>query len=129
MIQNNRTTKNTPTLNAPCNKRITFTDKKVFPHRVTKKVNQILESVSNNCEQCLEYSVLRFQFLTRIPKENVILNRELAIDLIWLNNKQVLHLVDKETGFQNGTFITNKSAENIWNDFVNYWTLVYNGFP
>lgn len=44
-----------------------------------------------------------------------------------VNHKPVVHIVDSETGFRNGTFVTNKSSENLWNDLVNCWASVYAG--
>lgn len=42
------------------------------------------------------------------------------MELMWLDNKPVLHIVDLETGFQNAVFIRTESETNLWNYF--YWT-------
>lgn len=66
-----------------------------------------------NCEQWWEYSVPLLRFRTSIPKHNIILNREIYIDLMWMNEKPVLNIVKTETGFQNATFIEGKTTESI----------------
>jgi len=51
------------------------------------------------------------------------------MDLMWLNKKAVLHIVDTATSFQNATFIRNQSSKELWNDFIDCWASVYTGFP
>lgn len=55
-------------------------------------------------------------------------NRELVIDLMRLNNKPVVHIVQSETGFRNSVFITDKTAENLWVALVNCWEKYKNVF-
>ena len=103
--------------------------KRAFPTKVNDKIRQMLQDIAEKCDQCAEHAVPPFRFRASIPKDNIIFNRELSIDLMWLNGKPVLHVVDTETGFQNAIFIQDKTAENLWNDFINCWASVYTGFP
>lgn len=79
-------------------------------------------------EKCPEYSIPPFRFRALIPK-HIVFNSELTMDIIWLNKKSVLYIVDKPKKFQNAIFIKVKTAESLWTDFVNCREIVYNGFP
>ncbi|CZS95546.1 related to TY1B TY1B protein [Rhynchosporium graminicola] len=46
-----------------------------------------------------------------------------------LDGRQVLHIVDQGTTFQNGGFLTNISAEHVWNRFKQVWIDTYLGPP
>lgn len=47
---------------------------------------------------------------------------------MYLDNKTVLHIHEKAKNFQNATFLRSKSAEDIWQDFLEYRTTFYTGF-
>ena len=64
-----------------------------------------------------------------MPDESIVYNHELALDLVWLSGKPVLHVVDTHTSFQNAIFIKNKSPEGLWKSFTDCWSTVYLGLP
>lgn len=64
-----------------------------------------------------------------MPPDKVIFNQELAIDLVWLEKKLVLHIVENHTEFQNAIPISTKRAEDIWYEFVEGWASLYVGYP
>ena len=68
-------------------------------------------------------------FQGSIPDDAVVYNHEVAMDLLWLDKKPVLHIIDTHTSFQNAMFITEKSPEGLWTAFVECWSTVYLGFP
>lgn len=45
-----------------------------------------------------------------------------------LDDKPFLQILDNETRFQSVIFMKVKSAENLWNDFVNCWASLYTEF-
>lgn len=51
------------------------------------------------------------------------------MDLIRLNGKPVLHIVDIETNYQNAIFISGKPIQDICHDFIYCWESVYTCFP
>ena len=103
--------------------------KRANPEKATPKVQKLLEEISQHCASCTTFSVPPFRFRATIPPEDIIFNREVAIDLMWLNGKPVLHVVDTATNFQNAVFLKSKSTDDIWNDFIDCWTSVHVGFP
>lgn len=72
-----------------------------------------------------EYSITPLRSRASIPKENIILNREISMEIMWLNLNPLLHIVSVE----NESFINEKSSYDLWNDLIDCWVSVYNGFP
>lgn len=103
--------------------------KRAYPTKASTNLRQVLEQISEACTSCATYSNPPFRFRATIPPDKVISNRELSMDLMWLNKKAVLHIVDTSTLFQNAVFIRNQSSQNLWEEFVDCWVSVYTGFP
>lgn len=101
---------------------------RAYPQNINEQIQQLLQENADDCEHCPKHSVPLFRFPASIPNEKIILNRELLLDLIWLDGKAVLHVLVNETGFQNERFIRNKTAEGQWTDFINCWASVYTDF-
>ena len=59
----------------------------------------------------------------------MIHNREVALDLMWIERKAVLQVVDIETGFNFATFQSCQTVEAVWDAFVICWAPLYIGFP
>lgn len=59
----------------------------------------------------------------------IVLNQVISIDLLWLQERPLLHIIDDHTGFRSAAFLKHKSASNVWNAFVACWVSTYIGFP
>ena len=46
-----------------------------------------------------------------------------------INKRYVLQIVDIGTRFSAAKFVTDKSAETVWNTFLSIWVLPYTGVP
>ena len=103
--------------------------KRAYPEKATTSVKQLLDQISKACSSCATYSNPPFRFRATISPDNIIFNREVSMDLMWLNKRAVLHIVDTATSFQNATFIRSQSSKELWNDFIECWASVYTGFP
>lgn len=79
-----------------------------YPSEISEKIRQILQKMAENGEPCSEQPVPPVRFRASIPRDEIIFNREFSIDLIWLKEKPVLHIVDTKTGFQNSIFTKDK---------------------
>lgn len=55
-----------------------------------------------------------FLFPTSFPDESTVYNHELRIDLLWLFNVPVLHVVDTHIYFQNAIYILDKTPEGFF---------------
>lgn len=103
--------------------------KSAYAQQINEKITQMTQDITDNCEHCFEHSVPPFKLGASVPMEEVLFNREVSIDLMCLNGKPVLHVVDTDTGFLNGVIIKYKTTEGLWTIFLNCWTSVCIGFP
>lgn len=99
------------------------------PTKATKSVRQLIESLTSACSTCQSFRSAPLRFKASIPKNNLIFNHTISIDLVWLNDKPVIHVIDEQTKFRNAVFIKSKKAIDIWNAFVGCWVNTYIGFP
>ena len=97
--------------------------------QTTENLKGIIDSVSKACTKCQEFSARPFRFRASIPDDEIVYNHELALDLLWLDKKPVLHVVDTHTSFQNAVFIQDKTPEGLWRSFTECWSTVYLGLP
>lgn len=101
-------------------------------HHVTKAtpaVHDMLEAISKDCSTCQVYNSSPFRFRASVPPENIMFNQELAIYLLWLARRPVLHVVDTHTRYQNAVFIKDKSVQGLWEVSIVCWTSVYTSYP
>ena len=68
----------------------------------------------------------RFKFTLKDDQE---FNFEVIVDVLKLNNKNVLHVVDTATGFNAARFLSNMSAKETFNALRSCWIDVYLGPP
>lgn len=59
-----------------------------------------------------------FHFRVYIPEENLGLNAYVAIEVVWLERKAVLHVIYTHTCFQKDAFISDNMAKRIWTLFI-----------
>ena len=95
-----------------------------FGHTSKHQLYQLLERLGNNivlqvlhyftkyCEHCQKYSRSsgRFAFT---HKDNLDFNYNVIVNIIYIERKPVLHLVDETTQFQTGRYLKNVFAQNI----------------
>lgn len=77
--------------------------------KVNTDLKEHIYELSASFEKCPEYALSLFKFGLIILKHNIVFNREISMDLTWIDNKPILHIVDIETGLQNDLFIIGKS--------------------
>lgn len=103
--------------------------RRASPEKADNNLRKMLEDIRNNCQTCQEFHSPPFRFRARIPESEIAFNQELAIDLLWLEGKPALHVIDTQTAFSNAKFINNKTADGLWQLFVDIWATVYTGYP
>ncbi len=69
------------------------------------------------------------RFRGSLPPSDIVFNLEVAMDLMWIDEKAVLHFVDLEKNFSSATFLPNQTLEGVWDVFVSCWASLYIGFP
>lgn len=87
-----------------------------------------LEQIERFCHHCQKHAgpPRRFKFTLQDDKE---FNYEVIVDVMYLNKKPVLHVVDAATAFQSGRFLPSMSAADVWEALCQCWINVYIGPP
>ncbi|KAF1360357.1 hypothetical protein EJ07DRAFT_165511 [Lizonia empirigonia] len=68
----------------------------------------------------------RFQFTLR---DDIDFNYRLIVDVMYINQRPVLHAVDEATAFQAARFLTNMKASTTWDTLRAMWIDMYVGPP
>jgi hypothetical protein len=63
-----------------------------------------------------------------LPNGNVIFNRQVDLDILHINQKAILHMVDHDTRFAAAKYVR-EFTEYIWDTFIQAWVLVFTGYP
>ena len=103
-------------------------------HRILKKAGhddmdyRIMEEIEKFCHHCQMHSAAprRFKFTL---KDDIDFNYEVVIDVMYINGKPVLHMVDVATSFQSARWLKSLSAKDTWDAFRLGWIDVYLGPP
>lgn len=61
--------------------------------------------------------------------ESVRFIAEVVFDMMYLDGKPMLHLVDAKTHFSVARFIPGVSTRTVWSTIAECWSSVYTGFP
>ena len=72
-----------------------------------------LERIASECNVCQRNMAAPTRFRTVLPPEDVVLNRFLCMDIMFLDGKAVLHMVDKDTKFSAAAFLPEQTADKV----------------
>jgi hypothetical protein len=88
----------------------------------------LLEDISSACHACQVYASKVISFQVR-NVDDIVFNQEIRLDLIYIDGRPVLHVVDTGTTFESATFLDEQSFGSVWNAFLRCWSTMYVGFP
>jgi hypothetical protein len=94
-------------------------------HDVNRKV---IDRLTRFCHSCQMHgkSPGRFKFTLR---DNVDFNHSVYIDVMYIDNQPLLHVVDEGTRFQAAHWLRNMTAQHTWDILRRCWIDVYIGPP
>lgn len=102
--------------------------KRAKPEDLAPDTKKILDDISAACHRCQEYSRSPLRFKIRLP-DDVFFNKELRMDLMFVESKPILHIIDVGTTFNAAVFLVKQDANSVWNAFVRGWSRLYLGDP
>lgn len=87
---------------------------------------ETLQNIAQFCHHCQIHSPAprRFKFTLKDDHE---FNFEIVVDVLYLNNKPVLHVVDSATSFNGARFLKSLSAKDTWETLRILWIDTYQG--
>lgn len=87
---------------------------KSYDHNsVDSSIRKALEDIAAACATCSEYHSSPLRFRASLPMDELVFNQEITIDLLWICNKPVLHIIDTHTASQNSEFIQHKHTGSL----------------
>ena len=113
----------------PDSERLYAVMKRANPTKASPQVLRDLRRINETCHLCQRLAHAPHRFHVALPDEDVIFNRTVCLDLMYLDNSAVLHVVDKDTKFSAASFLAKETAEETWKTFMSIWVCVYIGFP
>ncbi|SLM34183.1 integrase core domain protein [Lasallia pustulata] len=95
---------------------------------VTPTKLKTLEHLTKYCLHCQKHGKLpsRFKF---ILQDDVNFNYSIIVDIMYIDNSPILHIVDEATRFQAARWLFNISAKHTWDILRLCWIDVYIGPP
>lgn len=99
------------------------------PEDATAETKRILEEISKHCDVCQRIQPAPRRFRVAMGTENIRFNERILMDIMYLDGKPVLHIIDEGTHLNAAQFIPNKSTRTIWNTFLRCWCNIYVGLP
>lgn len=88
-----------------------------------------LQDVSNTCDLCQRLSKEPSRFRVALPPDDIVFNRTVLLDIMYLDGKPLLHVVDKDTLFSAAAFLSSgESTEDVWRAYVRCWVTPYVGY-
>lgn len=91
------------------------------PTKNDPSMRKLIDSITKAWSTCRSFKFAPLPFKASIPKEHIIFNHTISIDLLWLNEKPVIHVIDEETKCLNAWFLKSRSSVYIWNAFIGCW--------
>ena len=112
-----------------------------FGHPSVRRLHQILERsgheveiqalqhLTRYCEHCQKYGKSPGRFNFNIKEDDINFNFNVIVDILYIQGKPVLHLVDEATRFQAGRWLKDISARHVWDQLRTCWIDTYLGPP
>lgn len=89
---------------------------------------KLIEKLTKFCQDCQRHGKApgRFKFTL---KDDAEFNHTVYVDVVQIDGKNVLHMVDKATSLNAAGFLKNLSSAEAWRVFKLCWSLIYIGPP
>ena len=120
----------------PTNDKLLNLLKLARPHEMNHDTVKTLEGIKRACDNCQRLGPTPLRFKVSLPSmEDVKFGEEASMDLMFLDGKAVLHIIDTATRFSTATFLDahsssyGQSVDGIWLAFLETWCTLYTGYP
>lgn len=103
--------------------------KRARPEHATPETLEILKDISRRCDPCQRIKPAPTRFRVSFGSEHVRFNERILMDVMYLGNSPVLHIVDDGTKFSAARFLPDMSTQTIWETLMQCWASIYTGLP
>lgn len=103
--------------------------KRARPEMATPEILQTIMELSRRCDPCQRIQLAPYRFRVSFGTENIRFNERVLMDVLFLNSKPVLHIVDEGTRFSAARLLPDYSTNTIWKTILECWAAVYTRLP
>jgi len=103
--------------------------KRARPNDAGEDVQKAIQYLTERCKTCVELGEKPKRFKLTVGAEESKFNSTIAADVMYLNKRPVLHVVDEATHFAAAIFLRKVSSKEVWKGLLRCWTHVYLGPP
>ncbi len=97
--------------------------------RLTKTLEVCWLTYRARCIECQLLAPKPYVVQVAVPRDDLLFNSEVVVDIMYIQGKPVLHMVDMATHYQAARFLADEAAESVWRTFMEMWVLIYLGAP
>jgi hypothetical protein len=95
---------------------------------MTTDTRNLIEEITSACPTCEAIATKPRGFSIR-DTVDIVFNQSLLMNLMYIDARPVLHVVDAGTRFTAASFLPSDDAQTVWNAFVRIWSSAYVGLP
>jgi len=99
------------------------------PDESAEDVKDAIKHLTERCDTCAEIGKRPKRFRLTVGAEESKFNSIVAADVMYINQRPVLHVVDEATHFAAATFLRKVSSKDVWKALMKCWIHVYLGPP
>ncbi len=99
------------------------------PEETSAETLGVLEDLTKCYDPCQRIQRGQTRFRVYLGAKDTRFNERVLIDVICLDGKPVLHIVDEGIRFSAARFVPDVSTKTIWRTFLECWAAVYTGLP
>lgn len=104
--------------------------KRVKTEEVDEGTKIVLDDIVKRCKPCQQNPSSKPQtFKVSIGTGDIRFNHEVALDIMYLERRPVLHVVDLQTRLRAARFLGKISTDAVWTAFLECWVKTYVGHP
>jgi len=97
--------------------------------KATPNARAELERVAAAFQVCQRLAKAPSRYRVALPPDGVTFNRTVYLDLMYLDGRSVLHVVDRDTAFSAAAFTRAEDVETLWQLYNVIWVHPYVGHP
>lgn len=85
---------------------------------------KVLEDVLRKCEVCIQHAAKLRRFKVKVGTDDLRFNHIVAIDVMYINSRPILHPVDEATHFNTAQCLKNMTSQHFWKTVLRCWSRV-----
>ncbi|CDF37987.1 unnamed protein product [Chondrus crispus] len=103
--------------------------KRANPDHMDREVQDVIMRLTKACTTCATHASRPRRFKLTVGTNDLKFNHTLAVDIMTLNGKPLLHVVDEATHYTSAVFLNRQRASDTWKGLLRCWSRVYLGPP